>query len=183
MEEIIASMADKRARDDSVGRIVDRWRTIRPDLDATPMLVIGRIARLAALTDDLLRPTFAEAGLANGDFDVLAALRRQDPPHEASPGDLADATMVTTGATTKRLDRLERQGLVTRRPSSSDGRGRVVALTDTGRRLVDGLIDAHLHNEAAMLSSLSRANQRQLAKLLAELAGAVEDMAVAPSGS
>ena len=73
---------------DFVGAIVGRWRGIRPDLDPTPMLVIARIARLAALTDDLLRPPFAAAGIANGDFDLLAALRRQDPPHEANPGEL-----------------------------------------------------------------------------------------------
>ena len=86
------------------------------------MLVIGRIDRLAVLIDERLRPPFAAAGLANGDFDLLAALRRQGPPYEASPGELAVAMLVTTGATTKRIDRLERQGYVTRRPSgSTDG--------------------------------------------------------------
>ena len=93
------------------------------------MLVIGRIARLAVLIDDLLRPPFAAAGLANGDFDLLAALRRQGPPYEASPGELAAAMLVTTGATTKRIDRLERQGYVTRQPTDATAGGRVVALT------------------------------------------------------
>jgi DNA-binding MarR family transcriptional regulator len=159
---------------DFVGAIVDRWRDIRPDLDPTPMLVIARIARLAALTDDLLRAPFAAVGIANGDFDLLAALRRQDPPHEANPGELALAMLVTTGATTKRIDRLERQGYVTRRPSDLDGRGRVVALTPAGLRLVDELLSVHLANEASILAPLTSTQRDELALLLGALAASVE---------
>jgi DNA-binding MarR family transcriptional regulator len=166
------------ATSDWTAKIVDRWREIRPDLDTEPMLVIARLQRLAALVDDLLRPPFAEAGLANGDFDLLAALRRQGPPHEARPGDLATAMLVTTGATTKRIDRLERQGHVTRRVSDVDGRGRVVALTPSGRRLVDRMFAAHLENEASMLAPLGERRSRQLASLLGELALSVEAMSV-----
>ena len=90
---------DKVSGDDWVSAIVRRWRDLRPDLDSTPMLVIARLGRLNAIIDDLLRPPFAAAGLANGDFDLLAALRRQGPPYEASPGELTLAMLVTTGAT------------------------------------------------------------------------------------
>jgi len=157
-----------------VAGIVRRWREIRPDLDPTPLLVIGRIDRLASLIDDQLRPPFAAAGLASGDFDLLAALRRQGPPHEASPGELAAAMLVTSGATTKRIDRLERQGLVTRRPSDVDGRGRVVALTPSGRRLTDDLIAVHFDNEERILARLTAAQRDQLAELLGALAAVVE---------
>jgi DNA-binding MarR family transcriptional regulator len=144
------------------------------------MLVVARLQRLAALIDDALRPPFAEAGLANGDFDLLAALRRQGPPHEARPGDLASAMLVTTGATTKRIDRLERQGLVTRRATDVDGRGRVVALTPPGRRLVDRMLARHLANEAQLLAPLGERRRRQLADLLGELAMVVEGVAQPP---
>jgi DNA-binding MarR family transcriptional regulator len=159
---------------DGVAMIVERWRRLRPDLDPSPMLVIGRIARLDVLIDAELRPPFAAAGLGDGDFDLLAALRRQDPPHEASPGQLAAAMLVTTGATTKRIDRLERQGLVTRRPSEHDGRGRVVALTVDGRRLVDELLAVHLDNEARLLAPLTSSERDELGRLLGELARVVE---------
>jgi DNA-binding MarR family transcriptional regulator len=160
--------------EDFVARIVRRWRDIRPDLDASPLLVIGRIDRLASLINDQLRPPFAAAGLAAGDFDLLAALRRQGPPYAASPGELAAAMLVTTGGTTKRIDRLERQGHVTRRPSDVDGRGRVVALTSRGRRLTDELIAVHLANEARVLAPLTATQRVQLAELLGVLANAVE---------
>jgi DNA-binding MarR family transcriptional regulator len=182
MEAIIPSVEDNHTDDltgddhtgDFVGAIVGRWRSLRPDLDPTPMLVIARIARLAALTDELLRPPFAAAGIANGDFDLLAALRRQDPPHETNPGELALAMLVTTGATTKRIDRLERQGYVTRRPSDLDGRGRIVALTAAGLDLVDELLAVHLANEASILTPLTPTQRNELALLLGALATSVE---------
>src|SRR4026209_2866340 len=106
MEAILPSVEDNDTPDDHngdfVAAIVERWRDIRPDLDPTPMLVMARGARLAPLPDDLLRPPFAAVGIANGDFDLLAALRRQDPPHEANPGELALAMLGTTSATTTR---------------------------------------------------------------------------------
>jgi DNA-binding MarR family transcriptional regulator len=159
---------------DWVATIVRRWSELRPELDPSPMLVIGRIGRLAVLLDAALRTPFASAGLANGDFDLLAALRRQGPPLEASPGELARAMLVTTGATTKRIDRLEQQGHVTRRTAESDARGRVVALTASGKRLTDRLMTRHLENERAILAALPADRRRLLADLLGELARAVE---------
>jgi hypothetical protein len=61
---------------DAVDRIAEQWSQERPDLDVGPMLVVGRIHRLAELLDQELRPVFAEADLGNGGFDVLASLRR-----------------------------------------------------------------------------------------------------------
>ena len=163
------------ARVDFVGTVVERWREIRPDLDSTPMLVVARIARLAVLLDNELRPPFAAAGLASGDFDLLTALRRQGPPHEASPGELAAAMLVTTGAATKRIDRLEAQGYVSRRIANGDRRGRVVALTEVGRQFADDLFGVHLTNEARILQPLTTAERDQLARLLATLATSMEE--------
>src|ERR1700712_2463380 len=115
--------------EDAVDRIAAQWARERPELDVAPMTVIGRISRLADLIDQRLRLVFAEAGLGNGDFDVLATLRRSGEPFRLTPTELSDSTMVTSGAVTKRLDRLERDGLVERTVNAADARGRVVALT------------------------------------------------------
>lgn len=156
-----------------MGTIVEQWRARLPELDASPLLVLGRIQRLAALIDSLLRPPFAEAHLAPGDFDVLAALRRV-PPHALSNGDLAQVTLVTPGAMTKRIDRLTAAGLVTRDRAPEDARGRVVMLTADGERLVDRLMTDHMANEATILSALDREERRQLAGLLGKLLASVE---------
>ena len=152
---------------DHVGRIIEQWGEQRPDLDVSPMGLIGRLHRLAGLLDDELRPVFREAGLGDGDFDVLATLRRSAPPHQLTPGELADSTMVTSGAVTKRVDRLERAGLVTRTVSDVDARSRRIALTDEGLRLCDELVERHVANEHRLVAGLGAAPRRQLAGLLA----------------
>jgi DNA-binding MarR family transcriptional regulator len=160
--------------DDAVAAIVEQWRERLPGLDASPLLVLGRIQRLASACDPILRPQFADAKLAPGDFDVLAALRRSAPPHAMSNGDLARATLVTPGAMTKRIDRLSCSGLVTRSRADGDGRGKVVALTEDGRQLVERLMRVHMANEADIMSALDEREQRDLAHLLGKLLSSVE---------
>jgi DNA-binding MarR family transcriptional regulator len=153
---------------DRVAQIQAQWRRERPDLDTSPVGVIGRLHRLANhLTDELL-PVYRRFGLGEGDFDVLASLRRAGEPYELAPGELARHTMVTTGGMTKRLDRLEAAGLVTRRPATGDRRARVVALTERGHALVDDAIAAHLANEQRILSALSPADRRDLERILTD---------------
>lgn len=151
---------------DHVGRILEQWRTERPDLDTSPMGIIGRLHRLGDRLHAELRPVFAAAGLSDGDFDVLAALRRSGAPYELTPGALGGATMVSSGAVTKRVDRLISLGYVERRVCADDARSRQVRLTDQGLALVDDLVGKHVANEHRLLSGLSERERTQLAQLL-----------------
>ncbi|MFI7672901.1 MarR family winged helix-turn-helix transcriptional regulator [Actinophytocola sp. NPDC049390] len=151
---------------DHVARIQAEWARERPDLDVSPQGVIGRLHRLANHLTDQLLVVYRRFGLGEGDFDVLATLRRAGPPFERAPGELAQFTMVTTGAMTKRIDRLERDGLVTRRRSTTDGRGRVVALTQAGRELIDKAFTEHMRNERRLLDGLSPEDAAALEALL-----------------
>ncbi len=159
---------------DHVAGIVAQWQRERPDLDATPIAVIGQMARLTQLVDPHLRPPFVKAGLGNGDFDVLAALRRAGPPFTLTPGQLSTALLVTTGAISKRVDRLEARGLLRRTVSDADARGRLITLTPGGADLTDQLIAVHLANEARLLVSLSASERDHLATLLGRLASSLE---------
>src|SRR6478735_10569230 len=151
MEDIIVSpegIFPPMASDlDHVGRVMAQWHDARPDLDVSPQGVIGRLHRLAGRLTEELVAVYGRYGLGEGEFDVLATLRRAGAPYELAPGDLAAQTMVSSGAITKRVDRCVEQGWVTRRVSDRDGRGRVVALTDAGRTLIDEAFEAHLANE------------------------------------
>jgi DNA-binding MarR family transcriptional regulator len=130
------------------------------------MALIGRIHRLGDRLRDELLIVYRRFGLNEGEFDLLATLRRAGAPFEAAPGELARHTMVTTGAVSKRLDRLEAAGLVHRRESDADGRGRVVALTEAGRRTIDEAFAAHMSNEARLVESLTPGQRAQLEPLL-----------------
>src|ERR1700712_5502178 len=95
---------------DHVARIQLEWQRERPDLDVSPQGVIGRLHRLAGHLTEELTAVYREHGLTEGEFDVLAALRRAGAPYERAPHELAEHTMVTTGAMTKRVDRLVEAG-------------------------------------------------------------------------
>ncbi len=171
MTETIAEAADHAwpgdpGAADRVSRIQAEWRRERPDLDVSPQGVFGRLTRLAAAIEVELERVFEQHGLTAGEFDVLAALRRAGDPYERTPSALADSTMITAGGLTKRVDRLEAAGLVTRRPSPDDGRVRVVALTDAGLTLVERALEAHLTNEHRLLAPLDATDRAALERLL-----------------
>jgi DNA-binding MarR family transcriptional regulator len=157
------------AERDGVDLILEQWRRERPDLDPSPIGVIGRISRLARELEQHLELVYREHGLEPGWHDVLATLRRHGPPYQLRPSEFSDALMLTSSGTTKRLDRLEQAGLITRAPDPADRRGVVITLTPSGLKLIDAVTEAHLTNERDLLAGLSAAERRTLAGLLRKL--------------
>jgi DNA-binding MarR family transcriptional regulator len=151
---------------DAVALIQEEWRRERPDLDTSPQGVIGRLHRVAARLTAELTAVYDAHGLAEGDFDVLATLRRAGAPYERSAGELAEHTMITTGGMSKRIDRLERAGLVARRSSDTDGRGRLIRLTEQGRARIDAAFTDHMANERRLLEELDPADAAALERIL-----------------
>ena len=154
---------------DGVDVILEQWRRERPDLDPSPIGVIGRISRLARELEQRLEPVYAANGLEPGWYDVLATLRRSGPPYQLRPSEFTGTLMLTSSGTTKRLDRLEQAGLITRAPDPGDRRGTLIALTAAGRELIDTATEAHLENERRLLAALSKAERRELAEVLRKL--------------
>ncbi|TIT20792.1 MAG: MarR family transcriptional regulator [Mesorhizobium sp.] len=155
---------------DRAAKAIEQWKKERPDLDVSPMAVLGRLSEAASLiARERLAPLFASYGLQSGEFDVLATLRRSGPPYALTPTALYEATMVTSGAMTNRLDRLEKSGLIKRGPHPDDRRGIVVQLTGKGLALIDEAVAAHVANEHQILSGLARPEQIMLARLLEKL--------------
>ncbi len=161
---------------DAVDRILEQWHAVRPDLDSSPIGVIGRVSRLSRLIDRRLADNFGTFGLENWMYDVLATLRRHGGPYELTAGELMARSMVTTGAMTNRIDRLEQRGLVAR-TRTEDRRKVVVRLTAEGLALVDEVAGAHLAAERTILAGLSSAEQRTLATLLRAVLLELDDRA------
>jgi DNA-binding MarR family transcriptional regulator len=152
---------------DEVGRLIAAWKRERPDLDLSPLSVLSRITRIARHLDIARRDAFGD--LENWGFDVLAALRRAGAPHQLSPGQLMQETMVTSGTMTNRLDRLEELHLITREQDPDDGRGSLVTLTKAGVRAVDSALEDLLENERKLLKALTAKDRDTLAELLSTL--------------
>jgi len=154
---------------DQVDRIIEQWHTEKPDLDVTPMAVIGRLSRTAMAVELRLARTFAEHGLDAASFDVLATLLRSGAPYRIAPLELAREAMISTSAVAQRLNKLESRGLVLRQANPNDGRGTFVALTDAGKLLIETALPDHLETEHAITSVLNRGEQEVLASLLQRL--------------
>ena len=142
---------------DRVDEIVEQWAQERPELDVSPVAVIGRISRLAAFYEFDLRPD---------EYDVLATLRRTGSPYALNPRDLLDSMMVSSATMTHRLDKLEKRGLVKREPDPTDRRGVIAKLTPAGKRLIDRAAESHTRMEAGLLASLNKKDTAELIRLL-----------------
>jgi DNA-binding MarR family transcriptional regulator len=162
------------SQQDHVAWVMSQWEAERPDLDVSPQGVVARLHRVGSRLTEELVAVYAQHGLGEGEFDVLATLRRSGRPYALTPGDLAAASMVSSGAITKRVDRCVEQGWVTRRVSEDDARSRVVALTPRGRALIDRAFEAHIANEHRLVGLLSPRQREQLAHLLATWARALD---------
>jgi DNA-binding MarR family transcriptional regulator len=162
------------AAEDAVDVIVDEWRRERPDLDPTAKEITGRIVRLASLFQQAYAATFEPLGLNEGDYGVLAPLRRAGAPNQLTPTELAKHRMMTSGGMTAALDRLERKGLVTRVPNPDDRRGSLVRLTDAGRDAVDEAMTQHVLTEQRLVATLDEHEQEQLRHLLRKLLNTID---------
>jgi DNA-binding MarR family transcriptional regulator len=156
-----------------VDHFVAQRRRETPDIDAEPMLVLGRIYRIATRMAPHIETLFSRHGLERGEFDVLATLQRGGPPYTLSPTDIYTSLMISSGGLTHRLKRLEKAGLVRRVPSPSDGRSLLVSLTDEGYSRTRDAFAEDMRLEMSWLAALSPEERKILAALLRKLHAAI----------
>lgn len=155
---------------DRAKRVEEEWQRERPDIDAKVMVLVGRLLEAAHLLErNWFAPLAARFELHQGEFDVIASLRRSGAPYALTPTELHEALMLSSGAMTSRLDRLERKGLIERTPAPEDRRSILVRLTPAGLALIDRVLPLHVSNEQQALSSLTQKEQKQLDELLGKL--------------
>ncbi len=151
---------------DGVDDIQQAWARERPDIDMSSIGVITRIWRLARHLERARQRTLAALGTDPATLDALAVLRRSGPPYQLTAGAMQRASLITSGAVSQRLDRLEGAGLVRRRPDPADGRVVWVQLTTKGRRLVDTIAAGLMERESELLAPFSTPEREALVHLL-----------------
>jgi DNA-binding MarR family transcriptional regulator len=137
--------------------------------------VFGRVWRLSANLSAESAKWLAPLGLNFESFSLIVTLRRSGPPFELNPTALYRESLISSGAITNRIDRVEALGLVKRLPDPNDRRGTIVRLTTKGRALADRAIELHFACLAKCLSDLTRGEQANLARLLGSLLLSIED--------
>lgn len=158
--------ADSNPKEDGLDRIVEQWQQQGVTEDLIPMAVLGRIARLTKYIEVVLLQCHAEFGLGQGEFDVLATLRRSGKPFTLSPSQLYQSMMLSSGAMTSRLDRLENKGLIERERSKEDRRGVHVSLTAEGKALIDKALPQHIQCQSALFAGVSVEDRPVLLQIL-----------------
>ncbi|MEI5103690.1 MarR family transcriptional regulator [Streptomyces sp. PmtG] len=156
---------------DFVDAIVGQWEKERPELaeDLWPVQLLARVQRMYRVMDREAKAFCARHGIENGEFDVLTTLRRSGPPYALTAGAFLKAAMVTSGAITNRIDRMEAKGLVERVRDGADRRTVKIRLTGQGKELTDKLMVEHLRNYARLLEGLDRGEVERAAGLLRQL--------------
>jgi len=147
------------------------WLAQRPDLDLAAACTLLRLERVNQLHEMRLQDIAKAVGLQTGELYVLLALRRSGKPYELRPTDLFRALLVTSGAMTKRVARLQEGGFVLRVSASDDGRSELVRLTAKGFATADrGIAEvARVVEGVTEASGLTKAELAMLDRCLRKL--------------
>ena len=151
---------------DHVDFVVAQWAESMPEVNASSMEVFGRIARLQKHLERMRAEALMSFGFKEGEFDVLATLRRSGHPYRLSPTQLYRHLLITSGAMTNRLARLESAGLVERIADTLDRRSSHVGLTPVGIAQIDLAIKVHTRTQERILDALTAEQQAELAALM-----------------
>lgn len=154
---------------DLIDRLLADWARERPDLDASPMAVVGRVLTLGQALTVRANAALKTTGLSYSDLDVLATLRRSGSPFCLTPTVLRHSVLLTSGAMTACLNRLEERGLLVREPSAHDRRVLAAVLTPPGKDLADRAIGLRFAEAADAVAALTAKEQAALAGLLRKL--------------
>jgi DNA-binding MarR family transcriptional regulator len=162
-------------RPDHVDDLLVQWTRERPELDTSVLRLTARMVRLSRYLDRAGADHLAPWGLHEGEHNVLAALRRAGAPYELTPTELYRSLLVSSGAMTNRLDRLESAGLIVRTPDPDDRRRIQVGLTAQGREVIDAALDAHVTALAEMFDGLAPEDADALERILRGILRRLED--------
>jgi len=173
--KIHLSRENDMERHDTIEIFINQWRKERPDLDPWPLGILGRTQRISARLHTRATGWLAPLGLTWDSFSLLLALRRSGAPYELRPTEIYKESLLSSGAITNRIDKVEKKGWVKRFDSPHDRRGVVVRLTAAGRALADKAAEIHFRQLAAQLSKINKKERQMLLELLEKVLESLEN--------
>ena len=151
---------------DMIDDLQKDWSDQRPDLNTESMGIVLRIQALAKILGEKTAQRLNEYDLQWWQYDVLSTLRRQGYPYRLAATELADSVMLTSGAMTNRIDRLEEAGLINRVADAEDRRRVLVELTSNGLKLIEDAAETRFQSAAEAIACLDDRQKSQLSDLL-----------------
>ena len=159
---------------DAIDTFIAEWTRERPDLEFQYLATIGRIVRIAAHLRERMDNWLKPFGLTWEMFDLLASLQRSGEARGLRPTALYEACMLSSGATTNRIDRAEKLKLATRKPDPDDGRAARIALTKRGQTITAEAMTEHSYRAQEIADHLTAREQETLETLLRKLLRGLE---------
>lgn len=136
------------------------------DLERLSDLIIEFYEKLSSWEQAVVR----DSPITLAQTHTLEILGQQSPLRMK---ELAATMGVTTGTLTVTVDRLEKQGLVTRIPHETDRRSTLVGLTEAGQALFREHHAHHLHLTRELSAALTPEEAEQFRTILAKLTQAL----------
>ena len=124
------------------------------------------LVRCYRAVSQLAERSVEQAGLCLTDFAALESLLHKGP---LTITEIQDKVLLASGSMTAAVDRLEKKGLVVRRPAPIDRRAKVLDLTPEGRRVVKTAFSRHAAELESAMAVLNPSEKRQLYALLKKL--------------
>lgn len=131
-----ARPAAARTRGRDLYDVTQEWVTELGDIQTAPFLIALTLQRLSLYIEREFTAMSRARGIGPGDMRILFALARV-PSHRLAPKDLLKELLITSGAVSKQVDRLQERGLVTRIADPDLLRGVLIRLEPAGRELAD----------------------------------------------
>jgi DNA-binding MarR family transcriptional regulator len=172
VSRVVAEVVSETSMTTLYDDIEAAWLQQRPDLDMAMACTLLRLERVNRLHEMRVEELSKSVGLQTGELHVLLALRRSGKPYELRPTDLFRALLVTSGAMTKRVARLQEGGFILRVSANDDGRSELVRLTAKGLATADrGITEiaravARVTEQSGLTRSEIASLDRALRKLL-----------------
>lgn len=162
-------MNEPTTAEDLLDQLINDWKREKPELDASAMHIVGRILQLGKRLEKRATQALQHQGIYYTDLDVLATLRRSGKPYALTPTELRKSVLITSGAMTALLDRLEKIGLLSRHADPNDGRIRTAMLTKKGKEVIDEAIKIRFAEAESAVAIFNETERKQLSKLLKKM--------------
>jgi DNA-binding MarR family transcriptional regulator len=159
-------MTDTRQNIDLVDEIVSAFSKERPDIEPGLLELASRLIVVGRLLESRGARLIAERDGHYTDYDVLGMLRTAGSPYEMTPAVLMRRVMLTSGAMTACLKRMETKGLITRRTDETDRRIKHVRLTEKGVAAAESVLTRRYGDLKQALAGLTKAEAERLIVLL-----------------
>jgi DNA-binding MarR family transcriptional regulator len=156
-----------------VADISGRFPQIDPEVEG----IVDRLGTIQKHATRSFESTLAAHGLNHGEYRMLLRLETRSEKKRLSAGELSKMLMLSSGAMTNRIDRLESAGLVRRLPDPNDRRGVLIELSAKGAQLLHEAVTASSAEDKQLVSPLTARERAQLNQLLRKVLSALEERA------